>query len=70
YRTAQLIKGKADAQVIRIYADAYNQDPEFYSFLKTLQTYQHTVTKDTQLILSTDSRYFRVLNGDWDFPSE
>lgn len=66
YRTAQLIKGKADAEVIKIYADAYNQDPEFYSFLKTLQTYKHTVNKDTQLILSTDSRYFRVLNGEWD----
>lgn len=66
YRKAQLIKGKADAQAIQIYADAYNQDPEFYSFLKTLETYRKTVNKDTQLILSTDSMYFKVLNGEWE----
>lgn len=65
YRAAQLIKGKADAQAIQIYADAYNQDPEFYSFLKTLETYRKTVNKETQLILSTDSTYFKVLNGGW-----
>ncbi len=66
YRKAQLIKGKADAEAIQIYANAYNQDPEFYSFIKTLETYRKTVNKDTQLILSTDSMYFKVLNGDWD----
>ncbi|MCA9403322.1 MAG: protease modulator HflC [Candidatus Omnitrophica bacterium] len=70
YREAQLLKGKADAQAIQIYADAYNQDPEFYSFVKTLETYRKTVNKETQLILSTDSTYFKVLNGGWEGAAE
>ena len=40
YRVAEEIKGKADAEATNIYADAYNRGPEFYSFLKTLETYK------------------------------
>ncbi len=40
YRTAQEVKGKADAEATRIYAQSYNADPEFYQFLKTLETYR------------------------------
>lgn len=61
YRQAQEIKGKADAEAIEIYADAYNQDPEFYSFLKTLETYRNTVGAATTLILDTDSDYYQYL---------
>lgn len=64
YKQAQVIKGKADAQAIKIYADAYNKDPEFYSFLKTLETYKKTMGKDTNLILSTDNQFFEQLNGE------
>jgi membrane protease subunit HflC len=42
YKKAQIIIGKADAKAIKIYADAYNRDPEFYQFLKTLETYEKT----------------------------
>ncbi len=63
YKQAQMIKGKADAEAIKIYADAYNKDPEFYSFLKTLETYKRTMGKDTNLILSTDNQFFEQLNG-------
>ena len=61
YRKAEEIKGKADAEAIDIYADAYNKDPEFYSFLKTLDTYRHTIDADTTMILTTDGDYFRYL---------
>ena len=63
YRTAQGLKGTADAEVTKIYADAYNQDPEFYSFLKTLDTYQKTIDSDTTLILTTEDEYYRHLKG-------
>ncbi len=63
YKTAQEIKGKADAKAIKIYADAYNKDPEFYSFVKTLETYRKTINKDTQLILTTDNEFYGYLNG-------
>lgn len=61
YRKAQIIKGKADAEVINIYAKAYSQDPDFYSFLKTLETYKNTVDNNTTVILTTNNDYFRYL---------
>ena len=63
YRTAQEIKGKADAKAIKIYADAYNKDPEFYSFVKTLETYRKTINAHTTLILTTDNDFYEYLNG-------
>lgn len=61
YKVAEEIKGKADAEAINIYADAYNKDPEFYGFVKTLDTYRNTIDKDAIIILSTDSEYFGYL---------
>ncbi|MDP8266819.1 MAG: protease modulator HflC [Candidatus Aceula meridiana] len=63
YRKAQEIKGQADAKAIKIYADAYNKDPEFYSFLKTLETYRKTIGPKTTLILDTDNDYYRYLKS-------
>ena len=63
YRKAQEIKGKADAQAIQIYADAYNNDPEFYSFIKTLEAYRKTMDGKTMLMLSTDNDFYGYLKG-------
>lgn len=63
YRTAQEIKGKADAEATRIYADAYNLDPEFYQFMKTLETYRTIMDKETWLLLSTDSEFLKYLKS-------
>ncbi len=63
YEKAQETMGKADAEATRIYADAYRRDPEFYSFLKTLETYEKTMDKDTSLVLSTKSDLFQYLKG-------
>lgn len=63
YKKSQIIKGKADAEATKIYADAYNKDPEFYSFLKTLETYNTTVDKNTTIILTTDGEYFKYLTN-------
>jgi membrane protease subunit HflC len=61
YRVAEEIKGKADAEATNIYAEAYNKSPEFYAFLKTLETYKNTIDKSTTLILTTDNEYLQYL---------
>jgi membrane protease subunit HflC len=64
YRTAQEIKGKADAEATAIYASAYNQSPDsraFYRFLKTMDTYKNTLSEKDWLVLSTKGDFFRFL---------
>lgn len=63
YRQAQGIIGKADAEAIGIYAASYSQDAEFYSFLKTLETYKNTIDENSSIILTTDSDYYKYLKG-------
>jgi membrane protease subunit HflC len=66
YRQAQAIVGRADALATRIYADAYDRSPdarEFYSFLKTMESYPATVDADTWLLMSTDSEFYRYLKS-------
>ena len=63
YRTAEEIKGEGDAEATTIYADAYNSDPEFYSFIKTLDTYRGTVDSDTTIIFRPDSEYLEYFNA-------
>ena len=64
YRQEQEIKGKADAEATQIYSAAYNsnpQAPDFYQFLKTLDTYSKTIDRDTTAIFTTDSDLFKLL---------
>ena len=66
YRKVQEIKGQADAQASEIYAKAYTASPraaDFYAFMKTLDTYKHTLGRDATLILTTDSDLFRLLKS-------
>ena len=63
YRTAQTIKGKADAESTKLYANAYGIDPDFYSFVKTLELYGDAFDKDSSLVLSTDSEFFKYLKS-------
>ena len=64
YRRVQEIRGEADAKATEIYARAYTQNPqaaELYAFLKTLETYHKIFSKDSTLVLSTDSDIFALL---------
>ena len=63
YRQAQEVMGKADAEVTKIYATAYGPDPEFYSFVKTLEIYNKSLDKESTVILSTDSEFLKYLKG-------
>jgi membrane protease subunit HflC len=64
YRQVQEIRGESDAKASEIYARAYTQNPqaaEFYNFLKSMETYRRVLTKESTLILSTDSDLFHLL---------
>jgi membrane protease subunit HflC len=63
YRQAQEIRGKADAEAADIYAAAYSRDPDFYRFLKSMDTIRASVDKDTTMLLSTDGDLLRYLNS-------
>ncbi len=63
YQKSQVVKGEADARAVNIYAQAYKRDPEFYSFLKTLEVYENSLDKNNELVLSTDSEFFKYLNN-------
>jgi len=63
YRTAQEIKGKADAKVTKILAKAYGVDPEFYSFVKTLEIYNGALDDKSSVVLSTESDFLKYLKG-------
>jgi membrane protease subunit HflC len=61
YREAQEIRGKSDAEAADIYAKAYNRDPEFYRFMKTMDAFKTTLDSETVLVLGTDGEFFRYL---------
>jgi membrane protease subunit HflC len=63
YMKAQEIKGVSDGEATRIYAEAFGKDPEFYSFVQTLETYRETMGPDSNLILSTDSDFLKLFKG-------
>ena len=62
YRDGQVLRGEGDALSADIYATAYNRDPEFYAFMKTLESYEKTMGKNTKLIISSDSEFYKYLN--------
>lgn len=63
YRQAQEIRGKAEAQATDVYAAAYNRDPEFYRFLKSMGTLRESFDADTVMVLATDGELLRYLEG-------
>ena len=62
YQLAEKLKGEGDAGAIKIYAEAFEQDPEFYAFVKTLETYEKSLKKDTTIILPANSEFFKYHN--------
>ena len=62
YMQAETTKGQGDAEALKTYAQAYEQDPEFYSFVRTLEAYAKSLGKDTTLVLPTDSEFFKYLS--------
>jgi membrane protease subunit HflC len=66
FQKAETIRGKADATAAAIYNSAYNktrQARDLYSFVKSMEAYGNTIDKETSLIISTDSEFYRYLNS-------
>jgi membrane protease subunit HflC len=63
YRRSQEIKGRADAKAANIYAAAYNKDPAFYRFMRTMEIYGTTLDKETILVLSTEGDFLKYLGS-------
>jgi len=56
-KDAEKVRGEGDARALEIYAEAYNQDPEFYRFWRTLESYKNTLADNTRIILDTEADY-------------
>ena len=61
YKTAQQIRGEGEAEALDIYAESFSKDPDFYEFLRTLETYEKVIDKKTTLVLPGDSKLFKAL---------
>lgn len=64
-RDSEIIRGEADAERNRIYAEAFGRDPEFFAFTRSMQSYERALTgSNTAMVLSPDSEFFRFLRSD------
>jgi membrane protease subunit HflC len=63
YRVAQEIKGKADAESTKLYAEAFGVDPEFYSFVRTLEIYRESLDEKNSLVLSTEAEFLKYFKS-------
>ena len=64
-RDAEIVRGEADAERNRIYADAYNLDPEFFAFSRSMQSYTAALRgENSNMVLSPDSEFFTFLRTD------
>jgi membrane protease subunit HflC len=63
YRDAEELRGEGDAEAAAIYANAYQRDPEFYSFVRSLNAYKNSfANKGDILLVEPDSDFFKYLN--------
>jgi modulator of FtsH protease HflC len=66
HRQANVLRGQGDGEATRIFAEAFNRDPQFYAFYRSLQAYRQSITDGTTMVMSPDSeffRYFRDMTG-------
>ncbi len=61
-RDAQQIRGEGDGRAIKIYADAFGKDPQFFAFYRSMQAYRTAITPGDTLILSPEAEFFRYLD--------
>jgi membrane protease subunit HflC len=63
-RVSREVRGDGEAAAITIFAQALEQDPDFYSFLRRLEAYTTSFNGQDRLVMSTDSNFFRLLSGE------
>jgi len=62
-RRAEAIRGEGDASAIKIYADAFGNDPDFFEFTRTLEAYRKTMKDSTVMVISPQSEFLKYLKG-------
>ncbi len=64
-KTAEELKGQGDAEAAKIYADAFKQEPEFYSFVRSLKAYEESFAagSNNMMLLKPDSEFFRFMKA-------
>ena len=60
-KQAEITRGQGDAQAVKIFADAYGRDPDFYQLVRTLEAYRKSIDEGTTVVLSPNSEFFRYL---------
>jgi membrane protease subunit HflC len=62
-KTSQIVRGEGDAQSVKIYADAFGRDPQFFAFYRSMEAYKKALGGDnTTMVLAPDSEFFRYFN--------
>ena len=61
YKTSQQIRGEGEAKALDIYASSFSKDPNFYEFIRTLETFEKVIDDKTTLVLPGDSKLFKEL---------
>ena len=62
YKESEQLKGEGDARAVKIYADAYQKDLQFYEFIRSLEAYKKALKEDAKLIVNADSEFFKFMN--------
>ncbi len=63
YKNEQTIKGTGEAEATRIYAEAFQKNPEFYEFLRSLEAYKKTLGNNSIMMLSPDSDFLKIFSS-------
>ena len=62
-KQSEITRGEGDARAVAIFAEAYGKDPDFYQFVRTLESYRKAIQPGTAMVLSPDSEFLRLLKG-------
>ena len=62
YKEEQIVRGEGDAKATKIYANAFNKDQKFYTFMRSMEAYKKSLKTDTTLLMSEDSDFLGFLN--------
>ncbi|MBM3507547.1 MAG: protease modulator HflC [Alphaproteobacteria bacterium] len=62
-RTSEILRGEGDAQAVKIYADAFGRDIDFFSFYRSMQAYREALPINTTMVLAPDSEFFRYFRS-------
>lgn len=59
YKQSQIIRGRGEAEAVKIYAQSLSEDPNFYQFLKTMEVYKNSIQERTKFLMSSDGELFK-----------